>query len=477
MSNYEQVLPLSVIAPWPAEQAAKAAALLESARQGDQHKIVVLDDDPTGVQTVHGISVYTHWDQQSLDEAFKEEQPLFFVLTNSRGMSRAESRQTQEDIALRLLKSAEKTGKPFTVISRSDSTMRGHYPTETETLRETLERHSSPRFDGEIICPFFLEGGRYTLNNVHYVQESDKLVPAAQTEFARDPSFGYAHSHLGQWCEEKTGGRYRAEDMCYIPLEMLRALDQEGVKERLMAVTGFGKVIVNATAYEDLMVFLAGYLEAVKAGKCFLFRSAAAVPKVLGGISTKPLLDRAALQAEGGRGGLVVIGSHVQKTTRQMEALLRGRPDILAYEFRVAEALQPGGLERERERLGHLVQEGLEAGQTVLVYTSRELLETDGSSEEKLRLSVAISEALTGVVAGLEARPGFLIAKGGITSSDIGVKALRVRRALVLGQILPGVPVWQTDERSKYPGLPYVIFPGNVGAVDGLLEAVNKLTK
>jgi uncharacterized protein YgbK (DUF1537 family) len=72
-------------------------------------------------------------------------------------------------------------------------------------------------------------------------------------------------------------------------------------------------------------------------------------------------------------------------------------------------------------------------------------------------------------------RPGFIIAKGGITASDVGTKALRVRRATVMGQIKPGVPVWMTDSGSKFPHMPYVIFPGNVGETATLREAVENL--
>jgi uncharacterized protein YgbK (DUF1537 family) len=65
-----------------------------------------------------------------------------------------------------------------------------------------------------------------------------------------------------------------------------------------------------------------------------------------------------------------------------------------------------------------------------------------------------------------------LIAKGGITSSDVATQALNVSRAVVMGQLLPGVPVWQLGAESRYPGLAYVVFPGNVGRSKSLLEAV-----
>lgn len=288
----EQSLPLSVLDTYAPPQPEKADALLKQALAGQRDKIVVIDDDPTGVQTVHGIHVYTDWTDQSILEGFEEENRMFFLLTNSRSMTQKETREVHEQIARGVMKASRATGKPFVIISRSDSTLRGHFPLETETLRREIERAGGQPYDGEILCPFFCEGGRYTLGNVHYVKEGDRLVPAGQTEFARDRSFGYTHSRLDEWCEEKTAGAYPASETTCIPLEMLRRLDVDGVAQLLDGVKGFRKVVVNAAAYEDVKVFLAGYLKACTAGKRFMFRTAAAVPKLLGGVADRPLLTR-----------------------------------------------------------------------------------------------------------------------------------------------------------------------------------------
>lgn len=75
--------------------------------------------------------------------------------------------------------------------------------------------------DAWIICPFFLQGGRYTIGDIHYVADSDRyfllftesaliwwvyilfnelvsyrLIPAGETEFAKDAAFGYKSSNL-----------------------------------------------------------------------------------------------------------------------------------------------------------------------------------------------------------------------------------------------------------------------------------------
>ena len=75
----------------------------------------------------------------------------------------------------------------------------------------------------------------------------------------------------------------------------------------------------------------------------------------------------------------------------------------------------------------------------------------------------------------LHVKPAYIIAKGGITSSDVGTKALKVKKALVMGQIQKGIPVWLTGEESKFPGMPYIIFPGNVGDKDTLRLIVEEL--
>lgn len=474
----EKVLPFSYLQTLPPTQPEACEALLQSELALDHHKIVVMDDDPTGIQTVHDIHVYTDWTQESIDQGFEEENRMFFILSNSRSMSDAETRCVHKEIAQRVVQASEKTGKPFVYISRSDSTLRGHFPAETETLRFETEALWDKRFDGEIICPFFCEGGRYTLANTHYVREGDQLTPASQTEFAKDRTFGYSTSFMPAWCEEKTNGSVKAEEVLCIPLEMLRNLDVDGVAELLKDVHDFGKVIVNAAAYEDVKVFLAGYLRAVRLyEKQFMFRSAAAIPKLLGNVTDIPLLSRAVLRAGANQtGGIILVGSHVHKTTAQLEALLADMPDLETYEFRVARALEPNGLADEAAVLSEKANAAIAQGKTILIYTSRERLDLkNADKEEQLKISVAISDAVTSIIARLNNQPAFIIAKGGITSSDVGVKALRVRKARVMGQVAPGIPVWETDEHSKFPLMPYVIFPGNVGGVETLRDVVRLL--
>lgn len=458
----------------PAGDEERVDTMLAKEREDFHKKIIVLDDDPTGVQTVNGIHVYTDWSEESIAAGFAEEQDMFFILTNSRAFSAQYTKEVHQTIAERVMAESKKTGREFMIISRSDSTLRGHYPLETETLCKTLEQESGKTIDGEVLMPFFKEGGRFTIGDVHYVQEGDYLVPAGETEFAKDKTFSYTKSNLAEYVEEKTKGAFKAAAVTCISLDDLRAVAVDKIVEQLMAVKDFNKVIVNAVDYVDVKVFAIAMIRAMKAGKTFMFRTAAAWTKVIGGVPDKALLTKEELVVPGNtNGGLIIIGSHVKKTTDQL-AKLKELKDVKFIEFNHMLVLEPEKLEAELRRVVGDVEQAIENGQTVAVYTGRKRFDA-GSEEESLRVSVKISEAITSIVSRLSIQPAFLIAKGGITSSDVGTKGLSVKRALVLGQVAPGIPVWKIGAESKFPGMSYIIFPGNVGAVTTLRDIVAKL--
>lgn len=442
---------------------------------GKERKIIVLDDDPTGIQTVHGIYVYTDWTEESIRAGFADSNPIFFLLTNSRGLTAAETKKVHWDIGKRIARISRETNIPFLLISRGDSTLRGHYPLETDTLKEALEEEGIAT-DGEIICPFFPEGGRYTAGDTHYVAEGIRLVPAGETEFAKDRTFGYTQSDLKAWIEEKSGGKYRQEDVVSFSLACLRSGNQTLLEEKLDVVCDFGKVIVNAVEYRDLEAFAGACRACMDRGKNYLFRTAAAMPKVMAGIRDLGLLQPQQLRDAGNpQGGLIVVGSHVGKTTRQLE-VLRRETRVSFIEFHVETVKKEEEFAGEQRRVLQEIQACIRAGKTVAVYTSRKRMDMDtGNREDDLKISVKISEALTGMVADLDIRPSFIIAKGGITSSDVGIKGLRVKKAFVMGQVLPGIPVWKTGPESRFPGMSYVIFPGNVGSDTALYDIVEKL--
>ena len=342
-------------------------------------------------------------------------------------------------------------------------------PLETQLLRQGLAE-GGLQVDGEILCPFFKEGGRFTIGNTHYVKYGSELVPAAQTEFAKDKTFGYSHSDIGA---------YGAGSVTCISLEELRGQDYDAIVAKLMAVTDFGKVCVNAVDYCDVKVFAVALYRAMAQGKTFLFRTAAGLVKVVGGITDIPLLRRQDMvTVDTHTGGVVVVGSHTQKTTAQLEALLQ-LSCVVPIQFNSDLVLQGDeAFYAEVDRCVALEEEVIRSGKVAVCFTSRKLLTVENDTPESaLMRSVKISDGVQSLVGRLKVTPAFIIAKGGITSSTVGTEALGVKKANVLGQICPGIPVWQTDETSKFPKIPYVIFPGNVGDADTLRQAVEILTE
>lgn len=450
--------------------------LLKQEIEKNNKKIVVLDDDPTGVQTVHDISVYTNWEKETICQGFEEKNNLFYILTNSRGFTAEQTTAAHNEISAVVDEVARETGREYIFISRSDSTLRGHYPLETEILKANYEKNTGKTIDGEILCPFFKEGGRFTIDDVHYVKYGDKLIPANETEFVKDKTFGYTAATMPEYIEEKTKGTYKAENVTCISLEDIHNMDIEKIENLLMNVQGFNKIIVNAVDYADIKVFCVALYRAMAKGKVFMFRTAAAIVKVMGGVSDQPLLTRQQMVTkETDNGGIIVVGSHTDKTPRQVEELKK-LTDIEFIELNATLVRDEKAFETEVNRCLEREEECIKAGKTVCCYTTRVLITADtGDKEDELRLSVKISDAVQSLVGRLKATPAFVIAKGGITSSDVGTKALAVKKANVLGQIRPGIPVWQTGEESRFPMTPYVIFPGNVGEITTLREAVEVL--
>lgn len=449
--------------------------LLTAELEKNKKKLIVLDDDPTGVQTVHDVSVYTDWDVASIRQGFEEEQCVFYILTNSRGLTSEQTKVVHRQIADRVELVSKECKKEYMFISRSDSTLRGHYPLETEVLRECYEKNTNQHIDGEILCPFFKEGGRFTIDDVHYAKYGEELIPVNETEFAKDKTFGYRASALPEYVEEKTQGKYRKEDVMCISLQDIHTMNIEKIEMQLEQVENFCKVVVNAINEIDVKVFCIALYRVMTKGKRFLIRGAASIVKVMSGVSDQPFLKRSQMiKKHKGNGGIIIVGSHTQKTNRQM-GKLKEFQKIAFIELDVGLINEKEALEKELARCLLEEERYIKEGKTVCCYTKREqVVAGTGSKEDELKLSVQISQAVQLLIGKLKSEPAFIIAKGGITSSDVGTKALNVKRATVLGQICPGIPVWQTGEESRFPQIPYIIFPGNVGDDSTLKEVVRE---
>jgi uncharacterized protein YgbK (DUF1537 family) len=451
-----------------------AAALEDRVRQAVAKsgvKVVALDDDPTGVQTVHDVAVLARWDRATLAAELLCDELLFFILTNSRSLPEDRAAAVNREIAANLLAASNETGVPFVVASRSDSTLRGHFPAETDALAAVLGE-----VDGVLICPAFFEGGRVTVDDVHLVRDGERFVPAAETEFARDATFGYRARTLPAWIAEKSRGQTQSRDVASLSLQEIRDGGPERVSARLRGVHGGQPVVVNAVDYPDLWTVVLGVLQAEREGKRFLYRTGASFVRARAGIDARPLLTRHELfgpEAPRPARGLVVVGSHVRRTTEQLERLLQ-LPAATGIEVSVPALLQSvDDGTREIADVIDRADAALAAGKSPVVYTSRQVERPVGLDD--LTVARTVSNALVAVVQGISVRPDFVVGKGGITSNDVGTRGLGAERALVLGQVQPGVPVWRLGVESRYPGLPYIVFPGNVGDPGTLAEIVAAL--
>jgi uncharacterized protein YgbK (DUF1537 family) len=428
-------------------------------------KIAVLDDDPTGTQTVHGVPVLTEWSPESLRTILAESGAVFYISINTRSMDLPQAQAVNREVAANLKAASDAVGRDFVVVSRSDSTLRGHYPGEVEALVDGLGQ----AFDGTLIIPFFLEGGRLTIDDTHYVTEGDWLVPAAETEYARDATFGYRHSNLRAWVSEKHAGRISPQDVASVSLTDLRVGGPDAVTASLDRMRDGRICVVNGVTYRDMEVFVAGLLRAEATGQRFVYRTAASFIRVRGGIVPRSLLTSANLAVpDGGRGGLIIVGSHVRRSTLQLQAA-QALPGMTSLEVSVEKLLDTGSRDDEIRRVTNQVNESLAAGWNTMVYTSRRLIAGDDQAPS-LQIGQAVSAGLVEIVRGVGEEPAWMIVKGGVTASDIATQGLGMRRVAALGQAIPGVPIWRTGRESRWPGLIYVVFPGNVGGPGALAE-------
>ena len=432
-------------------------------------KIIVLDDDPTGSQTVHSCLLLMKWDVSTLRLGLADESPIFFVLTNTRALTPEKALATTREVCQNLKQAiVAENIQDFLIVSRSDSTLRGHYPIETDAIAEEL----GP-FDAHFLTPAFFEGGRFTRDSVHYLMVEGAPVPVHETEFAKDSVFGYSHSDLPHYVEEKTKGRIKADAVERFLLADIRS----GTLDRLMQLHDNQCVAVDSETQADMNQFAADVLTAASQGKRFLFRSAASLLTALAALPPQPVAPEAmATYTRDGKPGAVIVGSHVKKTTEQLEDLLKAE-GIEAIEVDVVHLLEESETQRA-ELLQHILDQAQAAhaqGKTPVIYTSRQELTFD-DIQTRLDFGVAVSTLLMDVVKGLPPEIGFLISKGGITSNDVLSTGLALQSARLLGQILPGVSIVRTPEdHPQFPHLPVVLFPGNVGDRSALAEVYHRL--
>ena len=450
-------------------------------------KIVVIDDDPTGSQTVHSCPLLLRWDQTALRKGLGHPSPLLFVLANTRALTpeSAASRNREIVDALVLAMAAEGLQEhELLLVSRGDSTLRGHGVLEPQVLAQAWEEHFAA-VDATLHVPAFLEGGRTTVKGVHLLHGE----PVHTTAFARDRLFGYGTSDLAEWLEEKSAGQIAANSVVRIPLALLEAERSEDLLACLEALNANRSVVVDATHPEHLRA-LGVAIRRLQGRKRFLFRSAASLLNGLVDSGPSPLgaqpLDASGLVGLRRRDplgrplpGLVVVGSHVALADQQLTSLLAdGRcRGIELPVARIARVLQGGSpdfllpdLEAEwRSQLELALEEGL----TPVLFSSRGELEFGaGAAARRLRFGMELASLMARLLAGVAPRLGYLISKGGITTGTLLVEGLGLEAVQLEGQLLPGLSLVRPIAGPSDPDpLPVITFPGNLGEPDTLTEA------
>lgn len=423
-------------------------------------RTVIIDDDPTGCQTVHDIPLYFRWDRETLSAAL-EKDDAFFILTNTRALDSASARAVSEEVAANL--AAVSAGiYELVILSRSDSTLRGHLLEEVLPLAGHFGS-----YDALVLVPAFFEGDRYTVDNMHYVRTAEGMLPASKTEFASDPVFGYSTSLLPEWVEEVSGGYFNASEAVSIS----HATIMEGrakVESLLSSAAGFVPVIVNALNYSELEIVYEAIASLMAAGRRYLFRTAASMVRVCLSQSRAHLYMPATRSAA----GLVVAGSYTGKTSAQLDALLHSHPGIESIMIDVEKIF---GTETQEYSsiIAAMVDAALAKGRDTVLYTSREYLSDTGLGDAVSR-GRTISGFIVSVCRQITVRPDFIIGKGGITSLTMARDGFGAVSAIVKGQIADGVPVWVLPEESRFPGIDFVVFPGNVGNEGTLTETFNR---
>lgn len=429
--------------------------------------IVAVDDDPTGCQSVADVPLVTSWDHDTLQQAARHPSRTAFVLTNSRSMTEQDACAVNRAVGTALGEIARSEGLSLRLISRGDSTLRGHFPAEVDALT----RASGVTIDATILCPAFFDAGRVTLDGIHWLIEPDGLQAVRDSEYARDPTFGYSELRLVDWAMNR--GDWTHADIVEIATGTLEEGSVETVRNQLLATPPKGLVVLNACNHRHLEVFVDALEQAEAAGRSYVCRTA---PSFVRARTRRPAAPNvnltqmaAAGRARNGR-GLVVVGSHTDLTNSQVTHLAKRFPDIVVVDFDAEQALTDAAAAEEATT--RLALSAAERGDLVLC-TSRRLV--GGSGYDALSASRHVADVLGAVVQRVAdaMEPAWIVAKGGITSHVTLTRGLGIRSSVVKGPALGGlIPVLDVgDDVSR----PFVIFPGNVGSEPDLADVVARL--
>ena len=276
-------------------------------------RFVVLDDDPTGVQTLAGVRVLLAWDAARIRHALAERRGVHLI-TNTRALPAERVQPLIEDAA----RTAREAVADVHLVLRGDSTLRGHLREEYLGVRDAT---FAPVWPVLLLAPALPSAGRITLGGVHLFQRDGVRVPLHDTEYSRDGVFAYRSARLLQWAEERSSGLFRASAGIELDLEALRSEGAAAVARALAELAASAEPVVlapDAETVADLELVAEGYVRACENGVGALVRCAPTLAGVLAGTTATAEVSFPA----GGRGVLLVCGSYVPLATRQLARLV-----------------------------------------------------------------------------------------------------------------------------------------------------------
>ncbi|MBO6977974.1 MAG: hypothetical protein JJ837_00925 [Prochlorococcus marinus XMU1428] len=437
-------------------------------------KFVVIDDDPTGSQTVHDCLLLLKWDCSTLVKGFESKSNLFFILANTRSLSENDAKLTIEEICknLKTVITSQAYEEEIIFISRGDSTLRGHNYLEPIALNSCL----GP-FDATFHIPAFIEGKRFTINGSHFVDKT----PISQTIFAKDKIFGYETSNVKNLLFQQSKSQINFEDIQNLLLsdiEMLNDEENNIVFTNLKNLKNNKHVVVDVENYSQLKKFSLVIKKLIKQKK-FLFRTAASF---ISSISEKKSFSQSEIFFSNLRirskeksflPGLIIVGSYVELSTIQLNNLLE-MSNCNPVELDVFEFFKITSLDNNQKRRNLFknkflkeIRFSFEKGQTPVLFTSRKFMPLDSS--ELFNFYNLLACFIAELVADLKDEIGYLISKGGITTNVILSNGLNADYVYLEGQILTGISV-VTHNLKNEEKLPIVTHPGNIGAKDSLVK-------
>jgi uncharacterized protein YgbK (DUF1537 family) len=437
-------------------------------------KFVVIDDDPTGSQTVQDCLLILKWDCATLVKAFESQSNLFFILANTRSLSESGAKLTIEEICknLKAVIDYQAYEEEIIIISRGDSTLRGHNFLEPSVLNSCL----GP-FDATFHIPAFIEGKRLTINGSHFVDKT----PIDQTIFAKDKIFGYETSNVKNLLFQKSKSQINFEDIQNLFLSDIKMLNDEKnnvVFQKLKNLKNNKHVIVDVENYAQLRKFSLVIKKLTKQKK-FLFRTAASF---ISSISEKKSIPRAEIFFSNLRiinkeknflPGLIIVGSYVELSTIQLNNLL-DISQCYSIELDVFEFFNITSSENNQKRKNLFknkflkeIRFSFQEGKTPVLFTSRKFMSLDYSEQFNFYNSLACF--IAELVADLKYEIGYLISKGGITTNVILSNGLNADYVYLEGQIFTGISV-VTHNLKNGKKLAIVTHPGNIGTKDSLVN-------